>query len=240
MTLDILEGTSLDLGPNFWAVVVLVALVVIEAFQLGPHWFAASKKEKKGKSTSSIGTPTSKRDVPGVSGPRKRHRHGPINKTLFRDCVVNVHYFGERDHALLYLGPGGEELELCPKPPDHVAVGSAQAGGTEAEVAPPPNERGNYVIAWGEDPEVIVLKQLLALWSACVGKDRSDAKYLVLYCSKQPSTYAVQCIADELQGYTDRVGVSMLYEVGEKEEGEGVEEMKEHLKKAGITMSKID
>lgn len=229
MTLEILEGTSLDLGPEFWAVVVLVALVVIEVFQLGPHQFSrVSKKEKKPK------IPTV--SVSKVGGARRRRRHAPapISVALFRDCVVNIHYFGEQDHALLYVGPGGEDMELRPKPqvPEH---------GTE--VTPPSNELDNYVVAYGEDPETVVLEQLLTLWSA---RERSDAKYLVLYCSRLPSTYAVQRIAEVLQaaGYTDRVGVSVLYQAGEKrreeEEEGGVEGKADHLKEAGITLNKIE
>lgn len=239
MTLEILVGTPLDLGPSFWAVAILVALVLIELFQLGPHKFAAaSKKGKKGKpGNSAIVTLKG-----GPQGLRKRHIHGKhtlgtIDKALFRDCVVNVHYFGERNHALLYLGAGGEELDLHPKPP---ASKETTAGDDSEEIYPPEKDRENYVIAWGKEPEELVLSQLPQLWSAL--QSSSDAnKYLVMYCSREPSTYAVQRITEELGTYTEKVGVSVLYDqLGGGEAVEGEEEEKiEHLKKAGITMSKI-
>lgn len=225
MTLEVLEDTVFDLGPEFWAVMVLVALVIIEVFQLGPK--TTWKKEKKPRTPASITLSGPK----AKGGARMRHRPShtvPVNTALFRDCVVNVHYFGEEDHALLYVGPGGEGLDLRPKP-SQIA---------EAKVSPPSSELDNYIIARGEDPEVTVLNELTTLWSA---QDRSDAKYLVLYCSRLPSTYAVQHIAKALHGYTNKVGVSVLYlyQAGEEEDG-SVEEMAEHLDKAGITLSKIE
>lgn len=231
MTLEILEDTVFDLGPEFWALMILVALVIIEVFQLGPK--TAWKKEKRLKTPASLKTSVQK----GRGGARKRHRLGPavLDSSLFRDCVVNVHYFGEEHHALLYVGPGGEEgLDLRPKP--------SQV--PEAKVTPSSQQLDNYIIARGEDPEETVLNELTTLWRA---QDRSDTKYLVLYCSKLPPTYSVQLIAELLQGYTDKVGVSVLYQAvdgpgeDEAEEEDGsVEEKREHLKKVGITLSKIE
>ena len=242
MTLGILEGTLLDLGPSFWAVAILVALLLIEVFQLGPHKFAAaSKKGKKGGKSTNIAPLTSKGASPGV---RKRLTHGklslgPINKTLFQDCVVNVYYFGERDYAMLYLGPGGEELDLRPKPPDPTIK---EASGDEVCTYPPAKERDNYVVAWGDEAEELVLSQLSQLWSTQTQQESADMKYLVMYCSREPSTYAVQRVTEELRDYAGKVGVSLLYDqLGEGGTVEGnLEDKIEHLRKAGITMSKIE
>jgi hypothetical protein len=242
MTLEILEGTPLDLGPTFWAIAVLIAVLIIEFFEMGPHQYAGSSKKgrKRQKKVKSVG-PGGGLVTPQKEGGMRRRfkqRLGPIDKVLFRDCVVNVYYFGERDYALLYLGPGGEELDLRPKPPKPPEYDAAAV----PETAPSAVEMDNYVIAWGEDPEVIVIDQLGMLWS--VQEDRSDARYLVLYCSREPSTYAVQCIAEKLQNYTDKVGVSVLYDTCMKDGGErddeDIEEKMEHLEKAGIAMSKIE
>ncbi len=219
MTLKILENTPFDLGPEFWAVIILISLIVIEVCQLGPHLFKYSpKKEAKGSNTTS------------ATKLKRRGRHAPTDKTTFGD-VVGGHYFGERDHALLYVGSGGEDMKFRPEPVDT----------SEVNVYPPTNMLDNYIMAFGEDPELIVLDQLLTLWAA---KDRSDAKYAVLYCSQLPSSYGVQRIADVLQGYTDKVGVSVLYARGmEGDEDDAsvdvVQEKREHLKKASITLTSI-
>lgn len=224
MTLEILEGTVLDLGPEFWAFSVVVTLFLIEVFQLGPHKFAALSKNK--------GKDKHKRKFNNKGGASRGRYHAPIDKAYFRDFVVNVYYLREKD-ALLYVGQGENDLELCPKPPEQLAEGM------EAKIYPQSSdEMDNYVIAQGEDPEVTAVRQSGLLWGA---KDRSNAKYIVLYSSRVPSTYAVQCIAEELGKYANRVGVSVLYsdDGGEEEEGRGLED-KEHLSKAGITLEKIE
>ena len=39
----------MELGPEFWAVAVIVALILIEALELGPHSIYGLLKEKKSK-----------------------------------------------------------------------------------------------------------------------------------------------------------------------------------------------
>ena len=224
MTLEILEDSFLDLGPLFWAAVILGSLVVIEVFQLGPHLFERVPAKKK-------------------KGPRKgagkfRALSSPsVDMAQFREFVVNRHFLvaGKAPHAVLFVGGGEKELVLRPLPPLNIE---------EVTVYPSEGEIDNYVMACGEDPELLCLQHMLSLWSA---KDRSKDKDLILYCSRLPNTYAIQCISEVLAGYTNRVSVSLLYqEVSEEEEGEeegggmeNVEEKASHLKKAHITMSKL-
>lgn len=206
MTLDVLEDTLLDLGAAFWAVAVVVTLLVIEVFQLGPHSFTALSKGKLG-SGNKIG---SKIKI-------KRHRHAPVNIFQFRDLVLN---FGENT-ALLYVGD--DRLKLYPEistgkisqSKSELFTASSRSDGTE--VYPPSPDMDNYVLAHGgEEPELAVLEKFEALWDS---RDKFDTKYIVLYAAKIPSTHAIQTIADLLSPYSHKTGVSVLYK--HDEEGEG-------------------
>lgn len=222
MTLDILEDTLLDLGAAFWAVAVVVTLLVIEIFQLGPHSFTALSKEKPG-SGNKIGSKI------------KRHRHAPVNIFQFRDLVLD---FGEKT-ALLYVGD--DRLKLYPEishAQSESFTASSRSDGTE--VYPPSPDMDNYVLAHGgEEPELAVLEKFETLWDS---RDKSDTKYIVLYAAKIPSTYAIQTIADLLSPYSHKTGVSVLYKHDEEGEGDkdwNVSKKAEYLRKTDIFLEKI-
>lgn len=224
MTLDVLEDTLLDLGAAFWAVAVVVTLLVIEVFQLGPHSFKASSKGKLG-SGNKIGSKI------------KRHRHAPVNIFQFRDLVLN---FGENT-ALLYVGD--DRLKLYPdgkisQSKSELFTASSQSDGTE--VYPPSPDMDNYVLAHGgKEPELAVLEKFEALWDS---RDKFDTKYIVLYAAKIPSTHAIQTIADLLSPYSHKTGVSVLYKHDEEGEGDkdwNVSKKAEYLRKTDIFLEKI-
>lgn len=221
MTLALLEGSLLDLGAEFWALMVVIALFVIEAFQLGPHSFSQNAKTQRKQKKAG----KSRQQASKHGGARKRHQIAP---SLFQMIISsNAIYLGQRG-ALLYVGKGEGDIQLRPKPPTEENIGT--------KVFPPANELDNYVMADGDQAEENVLNQSMTLWSA---KDRAGAKYVVFYSFRCPSTYAVQCIAETLRPYADRgLGVSVLY-LEEDGEEESVEERFEHLDKAGITLERI-
>lgn len=219
MTLEFLEGTIFDLGPEFWAIMVLVVLIVIEMLDLGPCQFSSlfGAGKRKGRKTK-------------MGGARRLHRHAPVDKASFKKIIQRID-FGEEDHALLYLGGTGGKMDLRPPPSREAKTG----------IFPQSKDFDNYVIAHGKESESTVLKQLHTLWSV---KDRfRGVDHIVLYMSHEPSTYDVQCIAAMFQSYTSAARhVSVLYREGEGEgevEGE-LEEKVEHFSKAGIDLDKIE
>ena len=224
MTLGILEDTFLDLGPEFWAVAVVVALIVIELFQLGPHSFASSSKGKQKKEDK----PHSK-SVGVAKGKRKADDIPPFNKTLFHNLVIINNNIGEKD-ALLYVGEGEGDFMRVPQ-----AASSVSSGDESASKC---SQTDNYVICRGDDdPVASIVRQLLPLWAS---KDREDAKHVVIYSRKVPSTYAVQKVAATLKSYVKRVSVSVFYsEEEDGEEGSSVQDKIDHLRRHNIAMERI-
>ena len=220
----------MDLGAEFWAAMILLALVVIEVLQLGPHRFSGSAKEKTKNQKLKPGLTAAASQKVGGAARKRRNHHTPlppsIDKNIFRDSVLRQTYMqvGEED-ALLYVGKGGEDLELRP---------TGLESSAEGEFYPQTSELDNFILACGQESVVKVVRQLETLWAA---RDRTDVKYVVLYSVTLPSTYAVQCIADTLGAYVDKAGVSVLY-LEDTLEG-NVEEKREHLNKAGISLEQI-
>ena len=216
MTLPILEGSIFELSPEVWAVMVLAALVVMEVFQLGPHNFASAAKSKdKRKNKLQFSK------VGGAKNKNSKTSSCPVDLNVFKSLTG---YVGDNG-ALLYVGKAEEKVELRPQmlPNDY-------------KVYPETSVLDNYVLVHDTDAVVTAAGQISSLWMA---KDRSDAKFVVLYSHNLPSTYAVQCIVDILKGWVNQVAVSVLYSGGDEDERDMLEK-REHLQKDGITLVKID
>ena len=238
MTLEVLEDTILDLGPGFWAFAILIALLAIEVFQLGPHSLSSS--------------PTPKKNEDNIKDKNIR-----LDRAGFRKLIVTNDYFGKRS-ALLVVGTGRGGFALLPKSPPKGLVNRARfddlvsaqggtaedkqpgcesgEGGGKETLFPPSSDFDNYVVCIGsDDPVAKVVRQLLPLWAA---RDRMGAKYIVLYSHRVPSTYAVQQVAATLKGYTKRVNVFVLYSENDESEGD-LKDKVDHLGKYNIQLEKI-
>ena len=223
MTLDFLEGTIFEQGPEFWAIMILFSLIMIEFFELGPSRFSSLLERGKKKGRKGLGA---RKGRLGVA------KHA---SKAFRKSIQKI-FFGEKDHALLYLWESKAGVNLRPRPSIPV--------GAETRSFPDSKDFDNYVMALGEEANITVLTQLPTLWSV---KDRSSVDHIVLYMSREPSLYDVQAIADMLQGYrrpTRQVDVSLLYrglrrgEQAREVDGE-LEEKEEYLIREGINLDKI-
>ena len=229
MTLDFLEGTIFEQGPEFWAIMILFSLIMIEFFDLGPSRFSSLLERGKKKGRKGLGARPRKGRL-GVA----KHASKAFTKG-FRKSIQKI-FFVEKDHALLYLWESKAEVNLRPRPSIPV--------GAKTRSFPDSKDFDNYVMAFGEEANITVLNQLRTLWSV---KDRSRVDHIVLYMSHEPPLYDVQAIAEMLQGYrrpTRQVDVSLLYrglrrgEQAREVDGE-LEEKEEYLIREGINLDKI-
>ena len=220
MTLEILEGTFLEQGPEFWAFLVLVALFLIEIFQLGPHSFRPSSKKKKDDFVPS-------RKIPKGVG---RATHGSNSvKSSFRNTIINSHFHFGKNAAVLFIVTG-QNYSFQPDLPSTIPEGTK-----ETMIYPQVTLADNYILCSGEEPIETSMKQLGRLWDA---QDRSEAKDIVLYSRQIPSTYMVQRISTVLKKYTKLVCVSVFY-LEEYDEEDSVDQKVEHLRKFDITLERL-
>ncbi len=225
MTLEILEDTFLDLGPEYWAFAIVVALFIIELFQLGPHsiWFLSNKKQKKDDKImdTSVGVAKPGKDIIPDIIP-------PFNIVNFATLVINNYNFGENE-ALLYVGEGEGDLI-------HQPIAASSFSSQADETASKCSQSENYTLCRGEDPVADLMREVLPLWAA---KGRADAKHIVVYSRRVPTTYAAQRVATTLKSYAKRVRVSVYYSEDGGEEGGLIQDRVDHLRKANILMQRI-
>lgn len=224
MTLELLEGSILDLGPEVWALAILAALFLIEVFQLGPHSIFGSGKEKKSAGLRR-----------GVG--KKNSNTTFIIEFIRKEVVANLQD-NSGNYAFLYVGD--ETFKLYPEP--HAGFIKPEVNTLYPQL---PREElktpTNYVIACGNDPTITVLGQFQTLWSDMKRKKR--IRHIVLYSRVIPSTYTIQTIVGTFGTLTkDRVTVSVFYS-DDDEEGAAnsrLEEKAEYLTKQGISFDKIE
>jgi len=238
--LKILEGTLLDLGPEIWAGVLIVALIVIEIFQLGPHSF-----KWLGKGFSSA--PSSRESKTGVKQknmkrPRKKdgseHRRRRRKESLkwLKDKSLNKFILVKAPCSVIYLSRSSElDAELVPRGLPNEFLSAPQAD--SATVYPDKIEEGyNYAVAQGEESDVAVLDQLEKL-----SKANRDVEQIFFFSSTIPSVFALQKFVELKEAHVERnVKASVLYEdPGTDVDSTSIQERQDFLIVNDISLEKV-
>ena len=207
--LKIIEGTIFDLSPGVWAGVIIVALLVIEVFQLGPHSF----KRCKGFSSAPSSSRETKTGVKNMKKPRSKGKKG--SETRRRKRKESLKWLKEKPLqqfilinapcSVIYLNQQGNEAgALLPH-----SLSNDILSPNSATVYPDKIEGdNNYVVAHGEESDVAVLEKLEEL-----SKASRDVEQIFFFSSSVPSVYALQKFIDLKEvRFDEKVEASVLYE----------------------------
>lgn len=246
--IEILEGSFFDVGPGVWAIVIVVALLVIEVFQLGPHTFTAKlEKDRDGRALKgSGGSKKSKGKKGGGKSLRRRKSGRVIHKT------IKNYFQNNKLCTFIVLSNGADNFGAEHLVPDlnhfiqtkqiQAQSGSGSVAQIQSDVSYPRNavDLKNYVVACGDEAEETVLDRLKDLWEA---REKSKARNIFLYSWKIPSVYALQKMVALLAVLPDanHVDVGVLYVEEDPEDEMGhTGEKEDYLRVHGITLEKID
>jgi len=158
-----LEGTFLDLRPEFWAAVLVAGLVAIEVFQLGPHsleWKRkkSSKIEESSRESESKNGGKKPKVKSGASNIKRRHRKSHLN-ILKVESIRKFILVNEPCAFLFAFSEKDADINLIPALDR--AASSASYDNVEGKVYPPKVDPGNnYAVAQGEEAEVAILGRL--------------------------------------------------------------------------------
>ncbi len=241
-----LEGTFLDLRPEFWAAVIVAGLVVIEIFQLGPHsldW----KRKKPVKTEESNHESESKNGgkKPKVklgTNVKKRHRKSHLN-ILKVEAIRKFILVNEPCAFLFAFSEKNADTNLVPELHQAAATPTANSDKVEGKVYPPKVDPGNnYAVAQGEEAEVAVLDRLedLVKVTDCVS-------HIVIFSSMMPSVFALHKLVELKKKHCEapgqKVEVSVLYEGFGAEESDNditqLEDKNQFLLRNSINLQRV-
>ena len=230
--LEILKESYIDLRPEVWAIIIVVAFIVIEVFQLGPHTFTSKQKDK---------IISKKKDKKS----RSRHKKGPSNMYVKNVKKFKILVKCDGSFSLVeYTNIAEGNISL-----DFINLLSQMKFRSEPSIHARsavlkhlnPGDLKNSVVACVDEAEEIVLDRFHDLWN-----DRENTKFsdIFFYSWRIPSIYALQKIVSFIENLpgANEVNVGVLYEMeedvinhpGEKEEKE------DYLCRYDITLMRRD
>ena len=240
-----LEGSFLDLSPAVWALIMVVALILVEVFQLGPHIFSSKPIQGGASKLKGNGGPKESRIPRPKPVPRRRKRaktptyinvNGPCaiffctNDEDFKNQIPVLNTIFKQHETQPWLSANSQGCE-------RVLGSYAQAGAALEDKA---IALGDKAIALGDKADEVVLDDLTELWKA---REKSGATHAFFFSLRMPSMCALQKLVNLLNYLpdADKVDVAVLYqEDQEDEQGLDGREKEEYLIKHNISLDRID
>lgn len=239
-----LEGTFLDLGPELWAVVIIVALIVIEIFQLGPHSFEWKKRKTGGGGAPSSRDSKGGGKKPGFKGSNNGRQRRRKNKFgVLKDKSISEYILVNAPCAFLFIFPrNDEDFDAGKLVPKFNSAAAASTLDNSGMVYPEKIEAGNnYTAAHGEESEVSVLDTLEGLITA-----NEEVGHICLFSSTIPSVFALQRLVELKKKCCDelpkKVEVSVLYEELDDQvdgDAERLEEKQQFLHLNNVSLERV-